>query len=185
VIEAPDYCEPVVGWRLWAVVSDGGSARLVSPMCPSMWRPECEVVAVCDLHPRERLRPWRRRPTVHTAPGDHCTCGLHAMVRPGYLATYMPPSFSRRVVHRVVGRVALWGRVFEGTRGWRASHAYPAELWVPRVELDGELVADAGSAAIGLADYGVPVHVCEGMTDREVVETLARTSSPRGVGMAA
>jgi hypothetical protein len=31
----------------------------------------------------------------------------------------------------VIGRVALWGDVVEGPAGWRASHAYPTELFVP------------------------------------------------------
>jgi hypothetical protein len=30
----------------------------------------------------------------------------------------------------VLGRVSLWGRVFENTHGWRAQYAYPYELFV-------------------------------------------------------
>jgi hypothetical protein len=31
----------------------------------------------------------------------------------------------------VLGRVSLWGEVVECERGYRASHAYPAALYVP------------------------------------------------------
>ena len=30
----------------------------------------------------------------------------------------------------MLGRVSLWGRVFENTHGWRAQYAYPFELLV-------------------------------------------------------
>jgi hypothetical protein len=61
-----------------------------------------------------------------------------------------------RGVARVLGRVALWGTVIECERGFRASHAYPARIYVP---------ADAGDpwrigweeVAFGLARYGVPI----------------------------
>jgi hypothetical protein len=33
-------------------------------------------------------------------------------------------------VARAMGRVALWGDVVECERGWRASHAYPLDLYV-------------------------------------------------------
>ncbi len=57
---------------------------------------------------------------------------------------------------RVLGRVSLWGEVVECERGWRASHAYPAQVYVPvrdgrRPRLSQEEIA------LGLADYGVPV----------------------------
>jgi hypothetical protein len=64
------------------------------------------------------------------------------------------------VVHRVVGRVSLWGSVLEYTEGWRAACAYPLELLVPRVgpvkSPGAEAVADA------LSDYGVQVEIVDG-----------------------
>ena len=76
------------------------------------------------------------------------------------------------MVRRVIGRVALWGEVVEGTRGWRASRGYPAELWVPQLDGDGTEIAELESIAIDLADYGVPVHVCDGLTAREAIAEL-------------
>jgi hypothetical protein len=33
-------------------------------------------------------------------------------------------------IHYALGRVSLWGSVIECERGWRASYAYPAALYV-------------------------------------------------------
>jgi hypothetical protein len=62
------------------------------------------------------------------------------------------------VRHRVIGTVNLWGTVVEAERGWRASCAYPKEIYVPTREPRGRLV-DAEEIAVRLADYGVPVHI--------------------------
>jgi hypothetical protein len=50
--------------------------------------------------------------------------------------------------------VALWGRIVEGERGWRASHAYP------RLLLTGPGIAGEQRAALARR-YGVPVHRSE------------------------
>jgi hypothetical protein len=61
---------------------------------------------------------------------------------------------------RVIGRVALWGDVVEGSAGWRASHAYPTELFVPsgaagRSGLRRRAYVDEIMQALEV--YGVPV----------------------------
>ena len=175
---SPDYVEPVHGWRLWSVVPTGGRSRLQSLVCPSVWWPGRELVASCEASPRDSLRPWRRHPPGHTAPEPHCTCGVHAMARVRHLGTYVPPAASRLVVQRAVGRVALWGDVVEGSRGWRAARGYPAELWLPHADLRCQTVAELEGIALELADYGVPVHVCDGMCARDVIAELA-DGSPR------
>jgi hypothetical protein len=172
VTAAPDLCAPVRGWRLWLVVMEGGHARLMSPVYPAVWRPGREMEAVCDARRRELLRPWRLRPPEHAAPDVRCACGVHAVSAPGDLAAYVPSVAARRIVHRVVGRVALWGDVCQGTRGWRASHAYPADLWVPGVHINRRRLAGVEAIAMQLADYGVPVRICDGMSARDVVAEL-------------
>jgi len=112
----------------------------------------------------------------HAAPESRCTCGVHAMERVRHLGTYVPPAASRLVVQRAVGRVALWGDVIEGSRGWRAARAYPAEIWIPHADLRRQPVAELEEIAVELADYGVPVHICDGMTAREVIAALAAGS---------
>jgi len=175
---SPDYLDPVHGWRLWSVVDAGGRSRLQSLVCPSIWWPGQELVATCEAAPRDGLRPWRRRMPGHAAPEARCTCGVHAMERVRHLGTYVPPAASRLVVQRAVGRVALWGEVIEGSRGWRAGRAYPAEIWIPHADLRRQPVAELEEIAVELADYGVPVHICDGMTAREVIGALA-AGSPR------
>ena len=184
---APDYCEPVVGWRVWSLSEDDGRARLGSHVSPTVWQPGRELNATCDVKRRELRRPWRVHPTGHAAPAPRCTCGVHAMVDVRYLTTYLTPAarpyaWLRPLVHHVIGRVALWGDVVEGRRGWRAARAYPNELWLPPLDVDREEVPGSEAVAIDLADYGVPVHICDGRTAREVIETLAGAAPARGLG---
>jgi hypothetical protein len=184
VTAAPDYCEPIVGWRLWSIVTDGARARLAGHICPAVWHPGSEFVAACDATRRELRRPWRVHPTGHAAPAPGCTCGVHAMDRAAYLATYVPPvnrpyAWMRPLVRQAIGRVSLWGDVVEGARGWRASRAYPAELWLPAADVEGDAVDGIGSIAADLADYGVPVQVCEG-TARDIVSALTLRQTADG-----
>jgi hypothetical protein len=137
-----------------------------------VWRPGREVEAVCDARRRELLRPWRLHPAEHAAPAERCGCGVHALSRPGDLAAYVPSVAARRILHRVIGRVALWGDVVEGPRGWRASHAYPADLLLPAANINRRPMAGLSTMAMELADYGVPVTICDGMTARDVVDDL-------------
>jgi hypothetical protein len=83
----------------------------------------------------------------HAPPGDRCRCGLYAAADPGTL-DWGPSD------HEVLGVVALWGRIVEGERGWRASHAYP------RLLLTGPGIAGEQRAALARR-YGVPVHRSE------------------------
>jgi hypothetical protein len=57
----------------------------------------------------------------HRSPEPGCTCGIHAAVDPARLAR------SGRAT-AVVGRVAMWGRVIEHAKGYRAEFAYPSRL---------------------------------------------------------
>ncbi|MEP6642047.1 MAG: hypothetical protein ABJB93_09100, partial [Gaiellales bacterium] len=49
---------------------------------------------------------------------------------------------------------------------------------VQPLDVDREEVPGSEAVAIDLADYGVPVHVCDGRTAREVIEALAREARP-------
>jgi hypothetical protein len=64
-----------------------------------------------------------------------------------------------------------------GGGGWRAARAYPNELWLPPLDVDRGEVPRSETVAIDLADYGVPVHVCDGQIAREVIEMLARPTN--------
>lgn len=148
---APDFIEPFEVWRAWKVVRRNGVYSLGSIVRGTLW-PAREALAADCLSDHLFARFGKKR--RHGAPAADCDCGIYgaALARIGqYVAD--PPC---RGVARVLGRVALWGTVIECERGFRASHAYPARIYVP---------ADAGDpwritweeVAFGLARYGVPV----------------------------
>jgi hypothetical protein len=110
---APDVPGLCVGWRAWTVVETVAGPRLASPMrAPTIWPPDQALVAQCTIR-------------GHAVPGSSCTCGLYAVHDPTGVVWAVPD-------RTVMGYVALWGRVVEGERGWRASHGFPLMLLCPR-----------------------------------------------------
>jgi hypothetical protein len=168
---APDYYEPTVGWRVWLVVADGGALRLSSVLYPTVWQPGQEMIAECNLSPRLRRH--------HPPPVGECSCGLYAAMSLTDSISYFDGcgQNSRRSVYRVVGRVSLWGRVIEGERGWRASHAYPARIYVPERCLGGESSFSAETIAFALAEYRVPIEILDGRTKPRIVKLLMADSA--------
>lgn len=158
---APDYFDPIVGWRAWLVVQEGDGFRLRSMIYDAVWSPRNELVARC-LH-RTFSFPWRRR-AGHIPPARGCRCGIYAALEPEEAASYLEgrswaDAFG---VHRVIGTVSLWGRVVECARGWRASRAYPKTIYVPTTRAPYWLRANrAAEVADGLTDYGVPVELVD------------------------
>ena len=172
-MQVPDTIEPAVGWRIWDVVELDGALRLCSLAFWSIWLPGHETTATCR-------RSWIEGPGVlapHGAPAERCTCGIYGTRTASHMLAYAR-GVGRRAdtVHRVVGRVSLWGRVVEADAGWRASHAYPASLYVPaarRRRLLGERPAlGVEQIAIRLGDYGVPVDLVDATGGRELAAVL-------------
>jgi hypothetical protein len=170
----PDSIDPVVGWRVWDVVELDGALRLCSLAFWSIWLPRCEATATCR-------RGWVENPGAlapHSAPAERCTCGLYATRTVAHTLAYSRGvAQSSDTVHRVVGRVTLWGTVVEAEAGWRASLAYPAALYVPTGRRQGwrrraPTTVPAEHVARGLRDYGVPVELVNASTDRELAATL-------------
>ena len=76
-------------------------------------------------------------------------------------------------VPRVVGLVSLWGSVVECEHGWRASHAYPAAIYVPSFSsAAGDPAPEEIAAA--LAAYHVPVEIVTASRPEELIEGLER-----------
>jgi hypothetical protein len=173
VSAAPDYIEPVVGWRSWLVVREAEGLRLRSIVYDALWLPGNELIARC-LHRRFSL-PWSNR-LEHVPPARGCRCGIYAAREPEEAATYFEGRLADSLgVHRVIGTVALWGRVVECTRGWRGSLAYPKMIYVPATRAPYWLKAErAEEVALGLTDYRVPVELLdEGASGpEELVATL-------------
>src|SRR5262249_36065325 len=162
---APDYCEPVVAWRVWHAVEVGGELRLASVYRRVTWPPARPLEAVCG---RARL-PFLYRRSRHEAPVERCQCGIY---RADALAAqeYLPGGSHPPSAYPVIGRVSLWGDVVECERGWRASRAYPERIYVPRLE--GSRV-DRARLARRLAGYRVPVTVLEAATRDGIVDRVA------------
>ncbi|HEX6230493.1 MAG TPA: hypothetical protein VF029_02140 [Actinomycetota bacterium] len=111
-LEPTRVVEPILGWRTWALSgsSGGGDLRLLPiGRHGAPWPPRTPAEADC-----------RRRRAHGEPPAPDCRCGLHATHLPGPLRQARDPA--------VLGRVALWGRVIEHERGYRARYAYPQRL---------------------------------------------------------
>lgn len=131
-VGVPDVPEAILGWRTWRVGRRAQRrAELVAPLAQVVWPARRPMVATCGS-------------ASHAPPGDRCRCGLYAVHDPGTLE-WGPSDFE------VLGVVALWGQVVEGTRGWRASHGYPRFL------VTGPAIPAEQRAALARR-YGVPVH---------------------------
>jgi hypothetical protein len=170
-VSAPDYIEPIVGWRTWLVVREGEGFRLRSVVYDALWLPRNELVASCLR--RALFFPWHRR-AAHIPPARRCGCGIYAAREPEEAASYLGGrSWGDALsVHRVIGTVSLWGRIIEYTRGWRASHAYPKTIYVPATRARyGLRAAPTQEVALALTDYEVPVEVLN--TDSHAPEEIA------------
>lgn len=177
--EAPDYCGPVVAWRVWYAVESAGETRLSSVYHQTSWPVREPLKAVCG---RRRL-PFRQK---HAAPTTRCTCGIYA-APPSTAGDYFLTVVPQPATPVVVGCVSLWGLVVECERGWRASHAYPERLFVPTL---GRFSDTAARIAGGLKEYGVPVEVFDASTvvakDDEIVSvplSFSRTIAGSGGGV--
>ena len=139
--------EPIEGWRAWRLHRRSDGALRIAPTTPrSDWEPSVPIHATCSgSHTREYMIYNPELAEFHRSPEPGCTCGIHAMKDPARL---------RRASRAagVVGTIAMWGRVIEHTKGYRAEFAYPARLrlvcsWcLWRAELPGvpEHVLDRG-----------------------------------------
>jgi hypothetical protein len=153
-VAAPDFFEPTLGWRAWHVVETSQGLRLSSVLYPTLWAPRHEEVAVC--------RPFERaegETPPHPAPHARCGCGIYASKTPGPVISYVHGNGGGgQPLFRVMGTVALWGTVIEGEHGYRASHAYPARLYIPVNRIQGSRRVRPAAVAYGLMRaYGVEV----------------------------
>jgi len=160
---APDYVEPIVGWRVWcAVDDDGGDTCLSSIVYRTPWPIGAPLAAECRGF---RMPLWPFRRARHEAPAADCRCGIHAatvtMMR-AHLVEYLSSS----ELVPVLGEVSLWGVVHEHRGGWRASLAYPRAMFVPIGPGWGRAVRIVAD----LRRYRVPVRAVSGSTAEAVLE---------------
>ncbi len=136
----PDRTVPIVGWRVWIVLSD---RRLRSPMFGIPWVPRRAVSASCLARSPILHAPEKALIRPHSVPSAECTCGIYASRNLSDLVSNQLPT-SLRVSLRnqqnppwlIAGKVELWGRVLCGERGYRAEYAKPAAFLIPETKLD-------------------------------------------------
>ena len=165
---APDFCEPFVGWRVWLVADEGDELRLRSVVFSVPWPTREPMTASC-LRRRVNVLPWRRQ-APHEAPLARCDCGIYGSTL-DRIRGYLDGRFDGKRVHRVLGRVSLWGTVVECAWGWRASLAYPERIYVPAWTARSGLPPE--EVALSLTDYGVPIELLDGVPPEHAVEQLA------------
>ncbi len=140
----PTSIEPILGWRVWHV--DPAGPWLRSWAQTADWPAGERMEAGC----RSRLGlRWRSRD--HGAPNREHDCGIYACREREDAERLIDHLDGRGRLPTAIGRVSLWGRVFENTGGWRAQFAYPYDI---------ELVGGSSDLAAGLRRrYGVDVSV--------------------------
>ena len=178
-MNAPDYAEAIIAWRVWLVVADGEEIRLSSVVHKTVWTPRCQLEASCHRTTLSFPRLWRKKPSGHCAPAEDCRCGIYGARDLERAASYLlainparclPSDLWLEPLHRpllsgAIGHVSLWGSVVECEHGWRASHAYPERLYLLVRSEEEESLSPREEIAVGLSVYGVPVEVRECKTN--------------------
>src|SRR6266511_4975191 len=151
--------------------ADSGLARLAYPVprrptgIAAIGGPAA-ALALAQAHARMPLRlaqatilepPCLRLPRPHTALRH--TCGIYATRTPDQAREWSSHFGLDGRHQRVVGRVALWGRVLAHSGGWRAELAYPAAFEVPPQLRVGCQYPTQALAFWLEARYGVPVQI--------------------------
>ena len=151
----------VTGWRAWVVTETPAGLRLGSVLHDLLWSHGRAALAEC----RRDDDPFTLPVAAHPVPGPDCNCGFHAARDPVDALSYARGRDEANTICRILGEVRLWGHVLETERGWRASHAYPARLYV-----------SDPAVALALSAYGVPI--CESPSSRTCTGTPS-PSAPR------
>lgn len=174
--ETPDYISPFEGWRLWLASTDAaGVFRLTSMRQQLVWPAREPLVAMCF----RRRSFFRARHAAHpdqAPPVRDCRCGIYAISDPTRLGAFFDTDHVSRCGRQwVVGRVSLWGTVVESGRGWRASHAYPKQLYVPLAKRNR---GAANEVETHLREYGVPVELLDAAITPGLLKSLRALDAP-------
>jgi len=125
-VEIPDRIGEVMAFRSWNVLLDG---HLVS-LNGSKWRPGGWMVAECS--PFNLMARGRPGHNVTNIPVEGCTCGIYAAKTRAHLADMAYNRYSDYAGEiRVLGDVALAGKIIPGSQGYRALKARPVKIYVP------------------------------------------------------
>ena len=150
--------EPIRAFRMWRLDARRELPRGRLPSVPNrqfgsllpfnqiaqVWPGRSRTRAVCQAWETKEKR------FTHEAPDPDCRCGLYGLRRlewveepllhllseklHAYATSAVPrrgPAVGQPREHWLAaGSVLLWGKVIEGTWGYRAQHGYPETLWL-------------------------------------------------------
>lgn len=147
-LELSFQTEPIIAYRTWSVIQFETRSGAMEPRLGP-------VAAGRSHYPLFKPMEAFCNHTHHEAPYSTCQCGVWA-VKDGHI-----DQVRGQYGGGAWGEVYLWGRVLEGSRGYRAQYAYPKHLQCGDEELGKQL----------RALYGVPVDV-----DLRAATSFARDS---------
>ncbi len=174
----PDLIEPLRAWRAWSVRRTDEGWRLASIHYQELWPTGRELSAWCFRSSRTSVAEGIRH-ARHHAPSSSCHCGIYGAADPLHAGEYLIPQHTgwetmyvaSSYVHRVFGQIDLWGRLVECEQGYRATHGYPARVFVPTRRPDGSKL-DVSDVALDLLAYGVPVELVDAGARDEILGAL-------------
>lgn len=128
--------KPVQAWRSWKVDVVKGKIHLRGVAFPILWKPDVEMEAHCFVPDiffqlgfveETSVCVCRNADEDREVPSLLGFCGLYASLTPQEAAH---PDMGREFlrVGRVVGKVNLWGNIWQHKKGYRAQYAYPASF---------------------------------------------------------
>jgi hypothetical protein len=165
----------LTGWRAWQVDKQlpafGLAPKLGSVSHTYWWTPKRKAEADCDLCGDPD------NPNAEGVPGVDCGCGFYSakslkhLMQLGY-HTYGDIDEIKQF--KIIGQVAVWGKVIEGTQGWRSQYAYPRFLMLP-YEMGfefGHRIKDAYGCQVRLLNFLKQPHE---ITDEAIADLLSPT----------
>lgn len=148
-VEMPDRITPIIGWRCWLIPSPPSPLAeqgLYSANRQTIWKPGTEMRAECmNFQLRDALG------SPHVSPCDLCTCGFYAVTDPKNVPWNIGDMPGLGDV--VVGRVALWGKVCIGERGYRAEFAYPVSFFTSVLWTDHPVLRAFKIPVLGVEEF--------------------------------
>lgn len=149
--KAPDVIGTVEGWRAWRVSRElpkyGVAPKLYSVSHGDYyWVPRKESVAECSRCGED-------------VPGEQCSCGFYSAKNLEHLQSMGYHNYSGGYDWKVIGQVACWGKVIEGSQGWRSQKAYPVKIWVPfeAAKTLGKAIGEAYGVEVRIMNFLRPV----------------------------
>jgi hypothetical protein len=115
-LQVPDAVGEIAGWRAWKVISLGRTVWLGSVVSDAAWPRDRYFVATCAGNTEDE----------HGVPVESCGCGIYAARDRDLLLEMAYGHYEDSDDVRVIGEVALSGKVIVATRGYRAARARQA-----------------------------------------------------------